>query len=255
MVRNRVNRHPAGVVRLKAVLCVAAAMLLPAAAFAGTITGKVIAGQVLLPRVASRYAGAGAEESRTVDAVPTIVFIDGRVAATAPPQPGAGTIRQRNRRFEPAIQVLAVGSRVAFPNDDTEFHNVFSYSKPKRFDLGRYPRGESKTVLFDSPGIVKVYCEIHPWMRAAVVVVENPFYAVVGGDGRFRIEGVPPGKHELVAWSIDAGSARVAVDVPADGSRETELKLGAARPAVTERVLVAATPASGDGGPCCGALP
>jgi hypothetical protein len=92
-------------------------------------------------------------------------------------------------------------------------------------------------------------------MRAAVVVVENPFHAVVGEDGRFVIEGVPPGKYDLVAWSIDAGTARVTVDVPAEGNRETELKFGTVTPAILERVLVAAAPAPGNGGPCCGVRP
>ncbi|MBI4520487.1 MAG: DUF2012 domain-containing protein, partial [Gemmatimonadetes bacterium] len=107
---------------------------------------------------------------------------------------------------------------VEFPNQDPFLHNVFSYSSPRRFDLGRYPQGESKSVRFDLPGIVKVYCEVHRWMRAAIIVVENPYHAVVAEDGTFAIADVPAGRYELVIWHMDLGEKTVEVVVPAQGT-------------------------------------
>jgi len=123
------------------------------------------------------------------------------------------------------VLVIPVGTSVDFPNQDPFFHNVFSYSSAKRFDLGRYPRGESRRVVFDRPGVVKVYCEIHQWMRSAVVVVENPFHAEVGTDGSFSIAGVPPGRYRLAVWDFDRGQRTVEVAVPAQGSARVDVRL------------------------------
>jgi hypothetical protein len=113
--------------------------------------------------------------------------------------------------------VVPVGASVRFPNQDKFFHNVFSYSKTKRFDLGRYPRGEAKTVQFDKPGPVSVFCEIHKWMRGAIVAVENPFYAVARADGSFSIPNVPPGKYQLTVWHAERGKKTFTVVVPQNG--------------------------------------
>ena len=134
-------------------------------------------------------------------------------------------IAQRGRAFSQLLLVVPVGTSVEFPNGDPLFHNVFSYSKPKRFDLGRYKRGESKAVVFDKPGYVKVMCEVHKWMRTAVVVVDNPFYAVVSDDGRFRIEGVPPGHHRVVVEHFDRRTVVVDVDVTPGGTARVDASL------------------------------
>ena len=132
---------------------------------------------------------------------------------------------QQDTAFAPPVLVVPVGTAVEFPNRDPFFHNVFSYSSTKRFDLGRYPRGESRTVTFDRAGIVKVYCEIHQWMRSAVVVVENPFHAEVRADGGFTIPGVPPGRYKLAVWDFDRGQRVVDVTVPAQGAARVDVSL------------------------------
>jgi hypothetical protein len=114
---------------------------------------------------------------------------------------------------------------VAFPNRDPFFHNVFSYSGAARFDLGRYPEGESKSVTFREPGIVRVYCEVHDFMRAAVIVTENPYHARPDAEGRFRIPGVPPGTYTLVGWHADQGTVTEEVTVSEGGRVEVVLQM------------------------------
>jgi plastocyanin len=115
-----------------------------------------------------------------------------------PPRPVA--IRQEDKRFSPHILPLVRGSVVAFPNEDDVFHNVFSLSSTKAFDLGRYPRGEAKSVVFTKPGIVQVFCHIHSDMSAILLVLDNPFFATPGLDGHFVIDSLPPGDYVIVGW-------------------------------------------------------
>ena len=112
-----------------------------------------------------------------------------------------------------------------FPNGDPFFHNVFSYSQVQRFDLGRYPLGESKAVTFDQPGIVKVYCEVHDFMRAVVLVLEGSHRAVVEEDGSFAIAGVPPGDYELVTWHADLNEQTMPVTIRAGETARVEVVL------------------------------
>jgi plastocyanin len=185
---------------------------------AQTAATGVIEGQVELSnegpaKSAERYLGANGE-ARDVAKIPAIVFIEGRVPAAAAARPsGPLQMAQRNQIFEPHMLVVPVGASVAFPNRDPEFHNVFSYSRAKRFDLGRYRQGEEKKVVFDRPGYIKVLCEVHKWMRAAIVVVENPYYAQVSEAGTFRIDGVAPGRYRLTVEHFDKRSQVAEVDV------------------------------------------
>jgi plastocyanin len=169
----------------------------------GVVEGTVTLHLPAPRRSASRYPG-GSARPHPVQPVPAVVFIKGPVAGS-PTRTGnaTATLAQKDTAFAPAAMLVQVGTTVRFPNEDAFFHNVFSYSGAARFDLGRYPRGEAKDVQFDEPGIVKVYCEVHEFMRAVIVVTENPFHAVVGEDGRFRLDGVPAGTHTLVVWHPD----------------------------------------------------
>jgi plastocyanin len=129
------------------------------------------------------------------------------------PAPGRATLDQRNEAFVPFVLAVTVGSTVDFPNSDPIYHNVFSLSKTKRFDLGRYPRGQSRSVRFDQPGVVRVFCEIHSHMSAFVLVFAHRFFATTDGEGRYRIEGVPPGAYTLAVWNDGRVRARREVRV------------------------------------------
>ena len=109
-------------------------------------------------------------------------------------------LSQSNLMFRPIVLPVVVGTTVYFPNNDNLFHNVFSYSQCKEFDLGLYPQGETKTVTFDKPGIVKVYCDIHSHMYATILVLRNPHFAVPDDKGNFRIDNLPPGTYKLNFW-------------------------------------------------------
>ncbi|HSL24448.1 MAG TPA: hypothetical protein VK886_23130 [Vicinamibacterales bacterium] len=180
-----------------------------------------IEGEIALPAHAAARTGemyvSATGEAREIQPIPVVVSVQG-VMPAAPGRPsGRLELTQRGEAFDPSILVVPVGAEVKFPNADPVFHNVFSYSRPRRFDLGRYRRGEFKTVAFDRPGYVKVLCEVHKWMRAAVVVVENPYYAIVPETGRFRIEGIPAGRHSVAIEHFDRRARVVEVDVPEGG--------------------------------------
>jgi hypothetical protein len=140
-----------------------------------------------------------------------------------PPPPHA--IRQSNKSFVPAVSAVIRGTEVSFPNDDMIFHNVFSLSKAKRFDLGLYKSGEAKSVLLTRPGIIDVYCNIHPEMAAKVLVLDNPYFAVTAADGLFTIAGVPPGAYPYVAWQARGEPVRGVVVVPPGGPARLDVTL------------------------------
>lgn len=108
---------------------------------------------------------------------------------------------QQNKAFSPHVLVVQVGELVQFPNRDPFLHNVFSLYDGKRFDLGFYEAGSSKSVRFDRPGVSFLFCNIHPEMSAAVVVVDTPYFALSDANGRIEIRAVPGGKYNLHVWS------------------------------------------------------
>ena len=174
-------------------------------------------------RWASRYPGAGPTSAK-VHPVPAVVYLLGDFPEEDPVT-AVRDIVQRDGVFMPGALAVRAGTVVRFPNEDPYVHNVFSYADP-RFDLGRYPQGESREVVFDAAGIVRVYCEIHEYMRVVVLVTEHSFHDVVSEDGTFRIAGVPPGEYTLTAYHPDLGSLEERVVVPAGGTARVLLELG-----------------------------
>lgn len=125
----------------------------------------------------------------------------------------APTLTQRDERFVPHVLPVLVGTTVEFPNADPVYHNVFSLAAARTFDLGRYPAGTSKSVTFDQPGVVQVFCHIHSDMSAVVLVLDTPLYTVPSDDGRYALDGVPPGDYVLVAWHERAAPIRRRIHV------------------------------------------
>jgi plastocyanin len=134
---------------------------------------------------------------------------------------------QRNETFVPHVLAIVAGTTVDFPNSDRTYHNVFSLSKTKSFDLGRYAVGRSKSVRFDRPGIVRVFCDIHSHMSAFILVFAHRYFSVADPDGSYRLENVPPGTYTVVAWHEAAALESRRVVVPeAGGEVEVNFALG-----------------------------
>ncbi len=130
-----------------------------------------------------------------------------------PPSGAVATMEQLNRRFSPETLAIQAGSKVSFPNDDPVFHNVFSLSGTKSFDLGNYPQGDTRIVTFAKPGIVFVNCHLHPNMSATIVVAPNKWNVLADRDGKFELRDVPAGHYSIVAWHKAAGFFRQTVVV------------------------------------------
>jgi len=170
------------------------------------------------PRPGVADLGAG-PAYRPRDDRRVVVYLENAPVSAFEPRPTdlRATIDQENETFVPHVVAVPVGATVEFPNSDPFFHNVFSLSKTKRFDLGRYAQGRSKAVRFDQPGIVRVFCDIHSHMSAFILVFAHPFFAVTDAGGQFRIDRVPPGNYTVAAWYEGEVRATRAVTVPPTG--------------------------------------
>jgi plastocyanin len=168
-----------------------------------------IRGRVELTRVAQtteRRPGVsdlGAPPDRDLpDRRKSVVYLESAPrGAFDPGETSPASMDQRNETFVPHVLAVTAGTVVDFPNSDRFYHNVFSLSKSSRFDLGRYAKGKSKSVRFEQPGIVRVFCEIHSHMNAFILVFAHPFFAMTDSDGRYRINNVPAGTYNVVAWN------------------------------------------------------
>ena len=153
----------------------------------------------------------------------SVVYLDPapRAAFDSRDEPRA-RLDQQNETFVPHVLAIVAGTTVDFPNNDRTYHNVFSLSKTKSFDLGRYAQGRSKSVRFDRPGIVRVFCDIHSHMSAFILVFAHRYFAVTDEDGRYHIDSVPPGTYNVVAWNEAMPQETRRITVP-DGGGEIEL--------------------------------
>ena len=150
------------------------------------------------------------------------IYLEGPAATGTPTNT---KLVQQDMRFDPEILVIPVGSTVSFPNGDPIFHNVFSLSKPKQFDLGYYPVGQSRTVRFDKAGVVQVYCHLHPQMSAAILIVDSSWYTRPDEDGGFSFLKIPAGTYELVAWHKSAGFFKRRVELSETGSLKVDITI------------------------------
>jgi plastocyanin len=138
---------------------------------------------------------------------------------------GHAVMDQRNETFVPHVLAITTGTTVDFPNTDKFYHNVFSLSKTRPFDLGRYAAGSSRQVRFDRAGIVRVFCDIHSHMNAYILVFNHPFFAMTDAEGRYRIENVPPGTYGVIAWNEGTSSEARPITVPDGGVAELDFTL------------------------------
>jgi plastocyanin len=162
------------------------------------------------------------------DASNAAVWIEGlRRSSGDAPGTVRGEMKSERKRFAPRVVVVPRRDVVEFPNVDPIYHNVFSVSGENRFDLGLYRSGASRRHRFDEPGLVRVYCNIHPTMVGFVQVVDSDYTAVTGAEGAFRFESVPPGTYQVRAWHEEAGETTAALHVRAGENASVELTLDA----------------------------
>jgi plastocyanin len=155
-----------------------------------------------------------------IDRRQSVVYLDPapRAAFDTRDEPHA-RMDQRNETFVPHVLPIVAGTTVDFPNNDRKYHNVFSLSKGNSFDLGRYAAGHSRSVRFDTPGIVRVFCEIHSHMSAFILVFAHRYFALTDQEGRYRLENVPAGTYNVVIWNetVRGDGPRHSVTIPASG--------------------------------------
>src|SRR6266542_6123013 len=189
--------------RLRGLLwCSAILPLLPVALPAST----TVEGRVELPKSYSAPVQAKRYQIVTKGGVLStqpplaVVYLDG-----AFPQPASlptKQVTQKDLTFIPALLPVQIGTKVEFPSLDDTYHSIFSYSPAKRFDLGRYRPDERPipSVVFDTPGLVTLRCDIHEHMRGLILVLDTPYFVMTDTDGRFRLRGLPSGRYTLKAW-------------------------------------------------------
>nr|HEX4318446.1 hypothetical protein [Kofleriaceae bacterium] len=179
----------------------------------GRVTGKVT------------VAESDGKATASVDA---IVYI---VGFKETPQAGAAEprIAQHDRKFVPDLLAITAGETVVFPNEDSFLHNVFSQSQARKFDLGSYKKGDSKEKPFPDPGVVDVYCNIHPEMAATILVLPNRAHVRTQSNGQFSIDNVPPGDWTVFAYTrraVKPVSAKISVKAGAETAIDLSLQRG-----------------------------
>lgn len=193
---------------------------------AGEIRGT-IGGGGIAAKAPARYVVRGqskSEVSSSTSSGAVAVAIEPLDVATQPTLPDTPFVMaQENTSFVPNLLVVPVGSKVTFPNHDAFFHNVFSYSPPRSFDLGRYPKGETRTVRFDDPGVVRIFCEIHASMYATILVVPSDQYQIINAGEGFSFSNLADGRYRVVA--VDAAGRRATTETELKGNSACALSL------------------------------
>ena len=169
----------------------------------------------------SRPEAVGNVVGKVTGAPDAVVYVEDIVVAAR----GSATMNQQNKQFVPSVLVVQKGTTVQFPNMDAIFHNVFSVTPDNSFDLGSYRQGETKSVTMTKPGVVSVYCNMHPQMVGHILVVPNGNYVRAGKDGFFRLSNVPAGHHRIVAWAPDTRPVVAEAEVSETEAVTVELEL------------------------------
>jgi plastocyanin len=152
-----------------------------------------------------------------------VVYLEGSFPKTG--APAMKKMDQKDLTFVPLLLPVQIGTKVEFPNLDDTYHNIFSYSPTKRFDLGRY-RSEERPIpsqIFDAPGLVTLRCDIHEHMRGLILVLDTPYFVRTEPDGRFRLTGLPAGSYKLKAWLDSRTTLERAVEVKAGATLRVDL--------------------------------
>jgi hypothetical protein len=206
-----------------ALACLAA---FPSVAGAGQ---TVIEGNVQLPKghyapvenqryeIVSKSGVLAAEPPRA------IVYLAGQFPRLSPLP--TKTIAQKDLAFLPPLLAIETGTKVEFPNEDDTYHNIFSYSPTKRFDLGRYPPDQNPppSVVFDRAGLVTLRCDIHEHMRGLILVLDTPYFTITDAQGHFRLTNLPAGHYTLKAWINSRSTLEHPVELPNSGKLQINL--------------------------------
>jgi plastocyanin len=198
---------------------------------ASDIEGSIRIERKLTPRTVTPAASAyqrgqaadlgmnPAEDPLSFERSHVVVYLEGK---NLPSSPATAAIEQRDRRFVPDLIVAPAGSTISFPNRDVIFHNVFSLSKTKIFDLGNYSKDQTRVVVFPSAGIVFVNCRLHSNMTATIVVTPNAYATRASEAGKFTFSGVAAGTYTVVAWHKAAGFFKKTITVDGSGNAAVE---------------------------------
>ena len=225
------ERVPFRATAAHALVCALALLTLSPAAAQTPATGR-IEGLVRLVLPPSSAVPSGVYPSRRVsrpqpkasEIANVIVFLKDP-PKRAEPAPATATIVQKDEAFVPRVVAVTRGSTIEFPNSDPFFHNVFSLSRGATFDLGRYPRGESRSRRFPNAGLVKVYCHIHSHMTASIMVFDHPYFRIPGADGAFTLDDVPAGTYQVSAWHERIGESITTIRVEPGRTARVEFAL------------------------------
>jgi plastocyanin len=206
----------------------------PESTMAGEIAGRVdilasssTAGEAMSPWARTRRIDDAQPQQNSGERIIAVVYFeqDENLPAAEPPDEHP-TVDQIEMTIVPHITVIQVGTTVEFPNSDEVYHNLFSLSPTRKFDLGRYGGGQSRSVTFERTGEVQIYCDIHPSMNGVVLVLPNSYFAEVHADGMYQITDIPEGTYRVHAWHETLNESIKTVTVPTQGTVEVNFTLG-----------------------------
>lgn len=172
---------------------------------------------------------ANGKPLRASESSEAIIYFRPRVPLSSTPAPEPVTMVTRRKQFVPRVLAVTAGSAVRFPNEDPILHNAFSTSAENAFDTGQYGRGDGKLQVFDKPGLVRVYCNVHHSMFGFVLVLDTPFHTRADALGRFKLSGLPAGEGELVVFHDRGAPLKQAITIGKDATVDLKLDLNKRR--------------------------